>query len=210
MQYSLALSTFQTPPHVSTFTGLSIGSVVRIGQELPTNPQRAKLIASWSLTLIFLVGCFVAIVVYLARDFVVGLFTNDPDVFTATRDIWPFVCLHLIAEYMFGLQAAVMRALALQWRMAVCLTACLWGFLLPTVFWKAVVRSGGLLSLWTLLPTGYTCMNVVMRLSYAYVSWDDKSSEAKRKLQDRSSAFVDTALTEKESLLQHGESVVST
>mmetsp|Transcript_10009 Transcript_10009/g.19245 ORF Transcript_10009/g.19245 Transcript_10009/m.19245 type:complete len:522 (-) Transcript_10009:369-1934(-) len=178
--------------------GLSIGTVVRIGQELPTNPQHASLIAKWSLILALISGTIVALGVYLSQDFVVGLFTTDPAVFKACRRIWPYVSVHLVVEYLFCLQSYVMRALAMQWRMALCLTACLWGLLLPTVFWQAVRNGGGLGTLWTLLPIGYAFTNVVMRFSYAYVDWNEKSLEARKKLQ---SLDTDFGRTEQASLL---------
>ena len=182
--------------------------MVRIGQELPTNPQRASLIASWSLTLALIAGCIVAVGVYLSQHFVVGLFTTDPAVFEASRQIWPYLCVHIIVEFLFCLQSAVMRALAMQWRMALCVTVCLWGLLLPTVLWQAVRNSGGLSTLWTLLPIGYACTNAVMRFSYAYVSWNEKSFEAQRKLRSRSADF---GRTEQTSLLAQysSESVAS-
>jgi len=164
--------------------GLSIGTVVRIGQELPTNPQHARLIAKWSLILALITGIVVAVGVYFLQEFVVGLFTTDPAVLEACRRIWPYVAVHLVVEYLFCLQSYVMRALAMQWRMALCVTVCLWGLLLPTVIWQAVRNSGGLSALWTLLPMGYAFTNAMMRCSYAYVDWNEKSMEARKKLQN--------------------------
>lgn len=173
--------------------------MVRIGQELPTNPQRARVIANWSLTIFLVAGIVVAGVVYLARHFVVGIFSTDPAVFEASRQIWPYVCLHLVFEYLLYAQSSIMRGLALQWRLALCLTVCLWGVLLPTLLWRAVRNSnGGLTTLWTLLPIGYACTNTVLRFSYANVNWNEKSREAQRKLQSRSTDF---GLAEKASLL---------
>lgn len=182
--------------------GLSIGTVVRIGQELPTNPQKAKRIAGWSLTLIFIMGCVIAILSFFYQDFVVGLFSNDPAVSAACRQIWPFVCLHIILEYVFYLQAAIMRALAMQWRLAVCISSCLWGILLPVVLWLAVANGGGLKTLWVLCPVGYTAMNTVLRFSYAYIDWNEKSFEAQRKLQHCSTKSGTKRATEESSLLR--------
>lgn len=82
---------------------------MRIGQVLPVDAPRAKLIAMWSLKLIFVIGCVLAAMLYVLEEFVVGLFTNDADVFKACHRIWPFVCLHIWIDCFFCIQCAVMR-----------------------------------------------------------------------------------------------------
>lgn len=190
--------------------GFSVGTVVRIGQELPTNPRRAHLVADWSLTLTIVTGCFVGTIMYLNQDFVVGMFTTDPAVFDECRQIWHLVCVHLIIDYILGVQGAIMRALAMQWRMAVCITSCLWGLSFPMVLCLAVRNGGGLKTMWILLPLTYTITNTAMRLSYAYVDWNAKSKEAQRKLQLSSTELGPLGPTEETSLLPHqNDSVVS-
>ena len=186
---------------IGPYTGFSIGVVVRVGQTLPTDPQRAKLIANYSLVLIIIVGTIVGLCMYTFQDLIIGVFTKDLEVKDVTKQIWPFVCLHMLAEYILAVQSAIMRGLAMQWRTAICMTCCLWFGLLPSVLWVAVKNNGGLLSLWTLVPGGYFIMQGVLRLSYAFVDWDEKSFLAKEKMRRQSSKSTGNIVDESTLLL---------
>jgi Na+-driven multidrug efflux pump len=91
------------------YAGCSIGVTVRVGQVLGSDPDRAKLIATWSLALIFVVGGIVASILYVFEDLFVALFTRDPDVFYACHQIWFLVCIHIWIMFVFGLQSAILR-----------------------------------------------------------------------------------------------------
>ena len=97
----------------------------------------------------------------------------------------------------------------MQWRMAVCITSCLWGLSFPMEFWLAVRKGGGLKTMWILLPLTYAITNTAMRLSYAYVDWNEKSLEAKRKLQLSSAELGTQGPTEETSLLPHQNDFVA-
>jgi Na+-driven multidrug efflux pump len=91
------------------YAGCSIGVTVRVGQVLGSDPDRAKLIATWSLALIFVVGGIVASILYVFEDLFVALFTRDPDVFYSCHQIWFLVCIHIWIMFVFGLQSAILR-----------------------------------------------------------------------------------------------------
>ena len=61
--------------------GLATGLAVRIGQELSHNVQRAKRIAAWCMGFAIMVGLVVATLLYWLRESIIGLFTNDEQVF---------------------------------------------------------------------------------------------------------------------------------
>lgn len=190
-------------------TGCGIGVTVRVGQVLPSDPDRARLIATSSLILIAILGTIVGVGLYIFQSFVVGIFTNDEAVHAACRRIWPFVCCQMLLEFVFGIQSAILRALAMQWRLGVCITCVLWFVLLPTILWVAVKDNGGLVAQWTLLPMGYFVMQIVLRLAYHNVDWKEKSFQVRQQTETRSAALDSTLVDEKTFLLIRDESVAS-
>jgi hypothetical protein len=95
----------------------------------------------------------------------------------------------------------------MQWRLAMCLVGSLWGVLLPGIWWSAVRNHGGLVAQWTLLPAGYACLQVLLRLSYSSVDWDSKSLKVQEAARRRSCDLRGT-LTEETLLLMHSENDV--
>jgi MATE family multidrug resistance protein len=151
--------------------GLSIGLTVRMGHTLTQDPNKTKQIAAWCMGLAIVLGVGVAGTVYHLQDSIIPLFTNDPIVMTKSRVIWPKVCIYIFILYIFGINGAILRGLGMQWRVAWILLGCLWFGLLPCVMYWAIVRQGGLVMQWTLLPAFYTLMQVFLVASYVTVDW---------------------------------------
>eukprot|EP01051_Picozoa_sp_SAG22_P013335 SAG22_NODE_1479_length_4327_cov_1.368496_7_plen_116_part_00 len=73
--------------------------------------------------------------------------------------IWPWVCLFLAADGIFCVLGGVLRALGLQLRMGLAVLASLWLVGLPTLYFVAVAKGGGLLGLWWTMAPIYVLLN---------------------------------------------------
>jgi hypothetical protein len=70
----------------------------------------------------------------------------------------------------------------MQWTVAMNVIVCLWCITLPTVFWFAVHKHGGLTVEWYIIPASYTIMQFALIYSYAFnTDWNKKSDEIIRK-----------------------------
>lgn len=87
-------------------------------------------------------------------------------------DIWGRVCVFVCILYIFSINRAILRALGMQWRIAACVVTCLWCSALPIIIYKAIYLNEGLNVIWTILPTVYAMMQVVLILSYTRMDWN--------------------------------------
>jgi Na+-driven multidrug efflux pump len=103
--------------------------------------------------------------------------------------IWPYLCAHIFLLHIFGINSAILRALAMQWHMAAIIFGTLWCGALPLTVYFGIFRGGGLLAIWRILPTLYGLMQVFLILSYTTVSWKD-IAEAIREEHFRKSSLL--------------------
>lgn len=66
--------------------GLATGLTVRLGTELAQNVSRAKRIAMWCMGFAIGMGAIVSLALYVLRDTIVRLFTNDQQVMEVRMD----------------------------------------------------------------------------------------------------------------------------
>jgi len=162
--------------------GTGLGLAVRMGNVLATDPGRAKLLATWCVVFISLIALVVALLLFALRNAMISLFSKDVDVIQGCLDIWMKVSFYIFVIFIFGINSAIMRALGMQWTMAVIMFLCLWCGTLPSVVYFAMKRGGGLSAEWLILPFGYTIMQVILMTSYATVNWDAISHDARQSL----------------------------
>ena len=162
--------------------GIGLGLAVRIGSVISMDPQRAKLMASWCLGFITTIAATVALGMFVLRFYIISLFTTDEEVILKCLAIWPKVCFYVTIIYIFGINSAIMRALALQWSMAAVMFACLWCATLPAVVYFGIRRAGGLDAEWTVLPIGYVVMQTILMITYSTANWDSISRDARESL----------------------------
>lgn len=160
--------------------GISIGLSVRMGAVIAHDPMRAKRMAAWTMVGTASVGASIALLLYVYRVAVIGLFTNQPEVFEECFVIWGRVCYYIAVLYVFGINGAILRALGMQWTMAGALGMVLWVATLPTVLWVSVYNGGGLTSQWTLLPVFYTILQLVLAYNYITFDWERRSEEIRK------------------------------
>jgi multidrug resistance protein, MATE family len=151
--------------------GLSIGLTVRMGHVLAHNVTHAKLMAGWCMGLTMVAAASVSLALYRFRLQVASIFTNDVEVLQGCEDIWPKLCYYIFVIYIFGINSAILRALGLQWRLAVIVFGCLWFCTLPTIIYIAIFRGRGIDGVWSTLPITYTLMQLLLALAYLRADW---------------------------------------
>mgnify|MGYP005680680015 CR=1 FL=1 len=152
--------------------GMSIGLTVRMGNVLAYDSAKAKLLASWCMFFTVIFGAILSCTLFLFRIEIAGLFTDDPEVISGCKEIWPKLCYYIFMLHVFGINSAILRALGLQWRMAVIIFCFIWLVTLPNVVYFAVHRGGGLSVVWTILPIFYTIMQFFLVGSYITSDWE--------------------------------------
>eukprot|EP00978_Attheya_sp_CCMP212_P013660 scaffold34316_cov40-Attheya_sp.AAC.1 len=148
--------------------GISIGMSIRIGTVLAHDVEKAKTIAKYSVALTCVVAVCMSTLLYKLKRPIVLLFTSDAE---GCDDIWMKLCMDVIVLFIFSINAGILRALGLQWRMALSIFVVLWCGALPVMYHYSVVKGGGLDSLWTLLPCFYAILDVVTFLCYYTANW---------------------------------------
>lgn len=159
--------------------GISIGLAVRMGNVIADDPKRAQKMASWCMILMASVGATIAILLYIFRTEVIGLFTKDDVVLQLALAIWPSLSYYMFLIYIMGISLAILRALGLQWRAAAIISGSLYGVTLPAVAYFAVYQGGGLEVQWKVLPVCYTALQIALALGYVLMDWNQHSKSIK-------------------------------
>ena len=152
--------------------GMSIGLTVRMGHVIAYDIVKAKLLASWCMFFTVVFGAILSTVLYIFRIEIAMLFTDDMEVVEGCKSIWGKLSCYVFVLHIFGINAAILRVLGLQWRMAMIIFGFLWFVTLPAIIYFAVHRGGGLDAIWTILPIFYTVMQVFLALSYLTADWE--------------------------------------
>ena len=152
--------------------GIGLGLTVRMGSVLATDSGRAKQMATWCLAFVSLLGVLVSLLLFQLRWPIIRMFTKDPEVIHGCLEIWGKVSFYIFIIFIYHNNSAIMRALGMQWAMAVVVFACLWFGTLPAIVYFAMFRGGRLPAQWTVLPLGYVVMQVILVMSYVLVNWE--------------------------------------
>jgi multidrug resistance protein, MATE family len=164
--------------------GISIGLTVRMGNVLAKDVLRAKQMAIWCMALTIVVASIICGFLYYLRGPIVLLFSRDPAVLDGCEAIWHKVCIYVWFDLVFATQSGILRALGMQWRMAAIMFVSLWCATLPTIWYCAIHKSGGIDAVWSVLPVMHAIMNLLLLLSYVTVDWrviaDNVSKEHSR------------------------------
>jgi Na+-driven multidrug efflux pump len=153
--------------------GVSVGLAVKMGHVISKSPKRAKLMAGGCMAFTAVLGFVVSLLLHLFRFPVIGAFTNDKDVLEMALAIWPELCFYLFLIYIFAIHVAILRALGMQWRAATIIMVTLYCCTLPSVIYFAVIRGGGLIAQWKVLPVCYTFMQIALAAGYVFLNWND-------------------------------------
>jgi MATE family multidrug resistance protein len=161
--------------------GISIGLTMRMGHVLTDDVGKAKFLAGSCMGMTVVIACLVAALLWHLQDPIIALFTTDDQVKEGCKDIWHLLCIYIILLYIFGMNAGIMRALAMQWNLAGIIIAYLWFGALPTIVHFAVIKGGGVHAIWHVLPVFYTTMNLTLILNYVTADWNAISASIRER-----------------------------
>lgn len=166
--------------------GISIGLTVRMGSVIASNADKAKQIAIWCMGFTVLLGLAISIAFYVFQKRVILSFTKDDNVIQGCIEIWPNLCVFIFLQFIFGINTGILRALGMQWPMAIIVFGCCWCIAMPATAYFSIVRKGYLSSVWIILPSLYFVMQVLLACSYMFTSWDDISKSIREENFQRS------------------------
>lgn len=175
--------------------GLSVGLTVRMGHMLAHNVHAAKMLALYSLIFNTIFGAVLVAMLYRFRRQVVSLFSDDPQVIEESMRIWPKVCVDVWILHPYGIQCAILRALGMQWRMAVAIFSSLYLCALPAMFYFAVYKGGDIDDVWSILPIFYGVMQLFLAACYVREDWTVISQKIHEKSNVETSRTLSSALS---------------
>lgn len=173
--------------------GFSIGLSVRIGQLLPINVYKAKMVAIYTMILVIMMSLFVTGFMYYYQELIVSLFTNDDFVKEGCDRVWVEVCSYIVGLYIFCLNSGILRALGLQWRMGMIIIVVLWFFSVPCIVYFCIFRGNGdddvdtseeekgvegLVTLWRILFWSYIILDIGLMIGYTTADWHEIGKKA--------------------------------
>jgi MATE family multidrug resistance protein len=119
--------------------GISIGLSVRIGQLLPYDVHKAKILAFYTMICVICIAILVTYLLYVNQYWIVSMFTSDEDVIHGCDAIWYILCKYILGLYVFCLNSGILRALGLQWKMGLIVIVVLWFFSLPCIIYFGII-----------------------------------------------------------------------
>ena len=153
--------------------------------------RNSKLLAVTALLVSVLVFGVGALVLYQAQDWiVVRLFTHnenkDASVAELCRQIWGHVALLFFVLGMYAMVIGIAVGLGLQWTLGIVTVVCLWCVGIPTAYWFAVQRQGGLVAAWSCFWPPYLLINGIMCLVFFVTTdWKDVVDEIQQREQQQ-------------------------
>jgi MATE family multidrug resistance protein len=184
--------------------GFSIGLSVRVGQLLPIDVYKAKVLVCYTMMIVIVLASIVTALIYYNEYWIISLFTTDEDVMYGCHVIWNKVCSYVLGLYIFCLNGGILRALGLQMRMGVTIVTVLWCFSLPCIIYFCILgeysstangvdtdidmdidididkeeQIQGLLTMWRILFWSYIILNIGLITCYVTADWDEIGRKA--------------------------------
>jgi MATE family multidrug resistance protein len=185
--------------------GIQIGLTVRMGHIIAYDILKAKLLAMWCMFFTVCFGAILSISLYIFRVEVAMMFTDDMEVVAGCKQIWGKLCYYVFILHIFGINAAILRVLGMQWRMAIIIFTFLWLVVLPAIIYFAVHLGGGLDAIWSVLPVFYTVMQVLLAHSYLTADWEAIGREIHDHAHGEQSQKIPVTTDESERLLSSND-----
>jgi len=80
----------------------------------------------------------------------------------------------------------------MQWTLGAINFGILWIFGVPVTYYYALVRGGGLASVWTWINVLYTCMNVSLILIFFFMDWKKVQAKIREREEVETSKDLET------------------
>ncbi|KAL3930026.1 MAG: hypothetical protein SGBAC_011948 [Bacillariaceae sp.] len=177
-------------PPLSAGTALSI----RMGNTMTTSVKMTKKLVVSGTLLIVSAYAVLNMIIYIQAKPIILLFTSDTEVLEIAEQMWWKMCTFSQLCSLFGALCGIATGLGMQWTLASINLIWLWVFGLPTLYYFAIVRGGGLEAAWTCINIPYAGMDVSLLIAFANVNWEKFAEDLKVKIATDNSNGKQTAL----------------
>ena len=152
--------------------GMAIALAIRLGSTLSqADAPSAQALAKGMYSLSVVVFGLASISMYLFQDHIVHMFTTDPTVVTMCEEIWFHSCLYFFFFCLFGISSGIAIGLGMQFTFGIVSTVSMWFIGMPSTYYFAIVRKGGLVALWSCTWPPYLLTNLTMLLTFTFQDW---------------------------------------
>jgi multidrug resistance protein, MATE family len=176
------LSTHTIPSQVMGMTymihlGIGIAVSIRVGNVIPQSVSQTKLICVYAVVFSSIVFAIIAILTYIGRSYIYSLFTTEQDVIDGCEQIWFKVSLYSFNMGIYTVVDGISTGLGKQWLAGYLTILFMFVLGIPSLYYFAVYKEGGLdiAWLWLLLPN--IGVNVALAIGLALSDWDAISAK---------------------------------
>jgi multidrug resistance protein, MATE family len=173
---TVALSIHTIPTQVVTLAfmipyGIGMALSIRVGANLSHQVERAQVLTALCLATSATVFAIGAWLMYVFRQSIWRIFTQEEAVLQGCADIWPHVCIFYFVLSMFGINLGVATGLGMQWTLGIITIVFMWVLGLPTTYYVAVWRQGGIQGAWATIWPAYLGINIVIVTAFVRTDW---------------------------------------
>jgi Na+-driven multidrug efflux pump len=151
--------------------GIGIALSIRLGVTLPRNVKRAQQLVMGCALVSTGPFAIMTILMFTYRNLIFQLFTKDPDVLDGCERIWWKVVVFFFVLTIFGISMGIATGLGMQWTLGIVNLVFTWIIGLPAICYFALLRGGGLESVWTWECIPYIFMNAVLVVAFCLADW---------------------------------------
>lgn len=167
-----------------TFMGpysLGIALSIRLGATLPVLVSRAQQTTIDCFVVSVTVFGLLSVLMYAQQDWLISLFTTSDAVIHGCHDIWWDVCLYSFVLSIYGIHMGACVGLGMQWTLGNATIISLWMVGLPSTYYLAVVRGGGIQMAWSLVWPPYILLPIVLTISIVRADWNEIARDIRKR-----------------------------
>jgi multidrug resistance protein, MATE family len=171
---------YMLPQGVGVAMAVRLSSVVAMASSSTTttttlHATKPKVLVMACLAASTLVFAVVSVLLYAARDIVLGLFTTEDAVVVEAQNIWGKVCWYNFNTSMFGIHFGIATALGMQRVMGLVTVVALWACAFPVMYWRSFASQSSLGTVWECLWPPYLAINLIMSLVLLARDWENEN-----------------------------------
>ncbi|GBG26756.1 Multidrug and toxin extrusion protein 1 [Hondaea fermentalgiana] len=182
--YSLIPLAFMIPLGYAIGLSSQVGQLLAVGKVL-----LAKKVARIGTIACCLTTTTFSVCIFIFRDAIVSSFTDDPQVKEQANAIWPWVCVFLLGDAIFGVTTGLIRALALQAQMSYAVLLSLWMLGMPLVLFTFKYLDRGVLGIWQSMPVIYFLLDSLLVICVLRKDWREYSRSISAKFDNTDDSY---------------------
>lgn len=180
----LSVHTIPTQLIMVTFMGpysLGLALSIRLGATIPVLVSRAKQTVIDTFVFSIIVFGATAMIMYMQQDWLISLFTEADDVIDGCHKIWWKVSTYSFCLSIYGIYMGVCVGLGMQWTLGIGTFVALWIFGLPSGYFLAVVKNGGIDMAWSTVWPPYVILPIALTIAIVRADWDEIAHDIRQR-----------------------------